>query len=229
MKILIIEDDDPTAAAVARGLEREGFIVERAGNGIDGLWLATESNPDLILLDLMLPGVSGFKVCSKLRSLYDWTPILVVSAKDGEFDQAEALDAGADGYLVKPFSFTVLLAQIRALLRRNGERPVAPDSVGDLTINTRQRRAWRGNREVVLTSRQFDVLEFLVRRAGTVQSKDAILAGVWRHDFDGDPNIVEVYIRRLRQAIDLPFERQTIETVRGAGYRLVDDLTPSPG
>jgi len=170
-----------------------------------------------------LPGKNGYKVCAELREAGNWTPILMLTAKDGDLDQAEALDTGADDYLVKPFSFPLLLARIRALLRRSAHDAPAPVSVGDLRIDPAQRRTWRGEAEVSLTARQFDVLEFLVRRAGQVVPKDEILNGVWRHDFDGDPNIVEVYIRRLRRAIDEPFARHSIETVRGAGYRLVGD------
>lgn len=223
MKILVIEDDERTAQAIARGLGAEGYEVELAHDGTDGLWLATEGSFDLILLDVMLPGSNGFIVCRELRAREIWTPILMLTAKDGEFDIAEALDTGADDYMVKPFSFTVLSARVRALLRRTSAGAPIPVSVGDLRLDTGQRRLWRGDSEVVLPSRQFEVLEFLLRRAGQVQSKTDILAGVWRHDFDGDPNIVEVYIRRLRKAIDEPFDRRSIETIRNAGYRLVDD------
>ncbi|MDH4170256.1 MAG: response regulator transcription factor [Acidimicrobiia bacterium] len=227
MKILIVEDDDTTAEALMRGLSAEGYAVERAANGEDGLWLAAEAAPDLILLDIMMPAKNGFRVCAELREAGDWTPILMLTAKDGEFDETEALDTGADDYLVKPFSFPVLLAHIRALLRRATSDAPVPVSVGDLRIEPGPRRAWRGEVEVPLTTRQFDVLEFLVRRASQVVSKDEILKGVWRHDFDGDPNIVEVYVRRLRRAIDEPFGRHSIETVRGAGYRLVDSDQPA--
>jgi DNA-binding response OmpR family regulator len=147
----------------------------------------------------------------------------MLTAKDGDLDEAEALDTGADDYLTKPFSFAVLIARIRAVLRRAGGRPPIPVEVGDLRIDPAQRRVWRDDVEVELTSRQFDVLEFLVRRDGQVLSKTEILNGVWDYDFEGDPNIVEVYIRRLRAKIDEPFGRQSIETVRGAGYRLVAD------
>ncbi len=223
----MVEDDRKTADAVRRGLEAEGYAVELAHDGIDGLWMATEAAPDLIVLDIMLPGKNGYKICAELREAGNWTPILMLTAKDGDLDQAEALDTGADDYLVKPFSFPLLLARIRALLRRATHDAPAPVSVGDLRIDPAQRRIWRGEAEVSLTARQFDVLEFLVRRAGQVVAKDEILNGVWRHDFDGDPNIVEVYIRRLRCAIDEPFARHSIQTVRGAGYRLVDDETPA--
>jgi len=223
MKILLVEDDQKIAAVVKRGLEAEGFSVEVAFDGKDGLWLATEGSYDLIVLDIMLPGRNGYEICADLREQGDWTPILMLTAKDGDLDEAEGLDTGADDYLTKPFSFAVLTARIRALLRRTTGRNPAPVQAGDLRIDPSQRRAWRGDVEIELTSRQFDVLEFLVRRAGQVLSKREILEGVWAYEFDGDPNIVEVYIRRLRTRIDEPFERHSIETIRGAGYRLVPD------
>lgn len=220
MKILLIEDDKKIATAVKRGLEGEGFSVDVEFDGTDGLWKATEGGFDALIVDLLLPGTNGFKICSSLREGGDWTPILVLTAKDGEQDQTEALDTGADDYLTKPFSFPVLVARLRALLRRTTGSNPTPIRAGDLQIDPGQRRAWRGETEVALTARQFDVLEFLMRRAGQVMSKKDILDGVWEFDFDGDPNIVEVYIRRLRTRIDEPFHRQAIETVRGAGYRL---------
>lgn len=219
MKLLLIEDDKKIATAVKRGLEGEGFSVAVAYNGIDGLWMATEGSYDALIVDIMLPGKNGFRICGELRQAGDWTPILMLTAKDGDLDEAEALDTGADDYLTKPFSFPVLVARLRALLRRVGHEP-APVQAGDLRIDPGMRRVWRGESEIQLTARQFDVLEFLMRRAGQVMSKDDILAGVWDMDFDGDPNIVEVYIRRLRTRIDEPFDRHSIQTVRGAGYRL---------
>ena len=223
MKILLIEDDKKIATIVKRGLEAEGFTVEVTFNGSDGLWLATEGTYDLIILDIMLPGRNGYQVCADLREAGDWTPILMLTAKDGDLDEAEALDTGADDYLTKPFSFAVLIARIRAVLRRAGGRQPIPVEVGDLRIDPGQRRVWRGDVEIGMTARQFDVLEFLVRRVGQVLSKSEILDGVWDYDYEGDPNIVEVYIRRLRARIDEPFGRQSIETVRGAGYRLATD------
>lgn len=223
MKLLLIEDDKKIATAVKRGLEGEGFSVETAFTGIDGLWMATEGAYDALIVDLMLPGRNGFQICSDLREQGNWTPILVLTAKDGDLDEAEALDTGADDYLMKPFSFPVLVARLRALLRRtHGHGPISLQA-GDLRLDPAARTAWRGDVEVSLTARQFQVLEFLMRRAGKVMSKSDILAGVWEYDFDGDPNIVEVYIRRLRTRIDEPFERCAIETVRGAGYRLAAD------
>lgn len=220
--MLVVEDDRRTAEALRRGLEAEGYAVDIASDGDEGLWMATENGADVILLDLMLPGRNGYRVCSELRERGVWTPVLILTAKSGEWDETEALDTGADDFLVKPFSFPVLLARLRALLRRGVVGP-APLAVGDLRLDPRRRQAFRGEHEIVLTARQFDVLEFLVRRAGEVQSKAELLAGVWPHDFDGDPNVVEVYVGRLRRAVDEPFGRTSIETVRGAGYRIVVD------
>ncbi len=223
MKLLLIEDDKKIATAVKRGLEADGFTVEVAFDGVDGLWMATEASYDVLIVDLMLPGKNGFVICKELRDRQIWTPILVLTAKDGDLDEAEALDTGADDYLTKPFSYPVLVAHLRALLRRTtGQNPV-PLSLGDLRIDPGARKAWRGDVEIELTARQFEVLEFLMRRAGQVMSKKEILDGVWQSEFDGDPNIVEVYIARLRTRIDSPFGRSSIETVRGAGYRLAVD------
>ena len=181
MKILLVEDDIKIATAVKRGLDAEGFTVDVAFDGLDGLWLAMEGGYDLILLDIMLPGRNGFQVCADLRARKVWTPIIMLTAKDGDLDEAEALDAGADDYLTKPFSFPVLVARVRSMLRRVGGRtePV-PANAGDLQIDPVGRRVWRGDAEVTLTARQFDVLEFLIRRAGEVVTKQEILNGVWQ-------------------------------------------------
>jgi two-component system, OmpR family, response regulator len=219
MKVLVVEDNKKIAAAVKRGLDAEGFAVEVSFDGDDGLWRATKHHYDLLIMDLRLPGRDGYEICRMLRQQGDWTPILVLTARDGEMDQARALDTGADDYLVKPFSFPLLVAHVRALLRRmSGTAP--PIEVGDLRLDPSRHRCWRGTTEIRLTAREFSVLEFLVRRAGQVSPKFEILRGVWEYDFDGDPNIVEVYIRRLRRKVDEPFGRHDIETVRGAGYRL---------
>jgi DNA-binding response OmpR family regulator len=223
VKLLLVDDDRTLTASLRRGLEAEGFTVDVTHDGTDAVWMASESSYDLVVLDVMLPGRNGFQVCADLRAGDNWTPILMLTAKHGDLDQAEALDTGADDYLTKPFSYAVLVARVRALVRRTALRPPAPVEVGDLRIDPASRRVWRGEHALSLTTRQYQVLEFLVRRAGQVVSKDDILDGVWEHDFDGDPNIVEVYIRRLRAQIDEPFGRHSIETVRGAGYRLIDD------
>ena len=223
MRVLIVEDDKKVAAVVRRGLESEGFGVDIALNGPDGLWMASEGSYDVIVLDIMLPGMNGFKVCATLREAGNWTPILMLTAKDGEYDHAEALDTGADDYLTKPFSFVILRARLRALLRRTGPTPTVECRVGDLTINPITHRCFRGETEIRLTAREFSVLECLMRRAGEIVTKSEILDNVWDFAFDGDPNIVEVYIRHLRRKIDEPFERHSIETIRRAGYRLDPD------
>ena len=220
MKLLLVEDDRKIAAAVRRGLEAEGFQVEVSVDGEDGLWRATEGTYDLLVLDIMLPGRNGFQICADLRAAGDWTPILMLTAKDGDLDEAEALDSGADDYLTKPFSFPVLVARVHALLRRSAGGPPNPVSVGNLRVDPGGRRVWRGDVEISLTAREFEVLHHLVRRQGQVLSKNDILAGVWDYDFDGDPNIVEVYVGRLRRKVDEPFGEQSIQTVRGAGYRI---------
>lgn len=223
MRLLVVEDEVRLAEGLKRGLEAEGFAVDVASNGTDGLWLARENRYAAILLDIMLPGLNGYLVCRALREADDWTPVLMLTAKDGDWDQVEALDTGADDYLTKPFSFAVLVARVRALIRRGaGPRP-AVLSAGDLELDPATRAVRRGDTAVDLTAREFAVLEFLMRRAGEVVSKREILEGVWDFDFDGDPNIVEVYVRHLRNKVDRPFGREGIQTLRGAGYRLAVD------
>ena len=223
MRLLVVEDDHKIAAAVKRGLEREGFAVDVAPDGDDGWWKATEGTYDLIVLDIMLPRRNGFVLCADLRAAGVWTPILMLTAKDGDLDEAEGLDTGADDYLVKPFSFPVLVARVRALLRRSAGRDPVPTTVGSVRIDSVGRRAWSSGVLVDLTRREFDVLEFLARRAGQVVSKDEILSGVWGFDFDGDPNIIEVHVGRLRRKVDEPFGTDHITTLRGLGYRMDGD------
>jgi two-component system, OmpR family, response regulator len=220
MKVLLVDDDERIVASVSRGLTAEGFTVEVETDGVGGLWRATEGSFDAIVLDIMLPGLNGFLVCRQLRAAGNWTPILMLTAKDGELDEAEALDTGADDYLVKPFSFTVLVARLHALMRRSGSRDPAPITLGNLTVDPRSRRTWVNEREVATTSREFEVLHYLMHRSGQALSKRQIIEGVWHDDFDGDPNIVEVYIGRLRRKLESQMSTAKITTIRGAGYRL---------
>jgi two-component system OmpR family response regulator len=223
MRVLVVEDEKQLAAGLRDGLEAEGFAVDLAHDGNDGLWMAREHPYDAIVLDILLPGMNGFRVCAALREEGIWTPILMLTAKDGELDEAEALDTGADDYLTKPFSSVVLVARLRALMRRGaGERPPVLEA-GDLGFDPATRRAWRGDAVLELTAREMALLEFLLRRRGEVVSKQTILDHVWDRDIEGDPNIVEVYIRRLRNKLDRPFGRASIGTLRGVGYRLAAD------
>jgi two-component system, OmpR family, response regulator len=223
MRVLVIEDERAIAAGLRAGLEADGFAVDVAGNGVDGLWSAQENAYDVIVLDLMLPGMDGHEVCRRLRAAGIWTPILVLTARDEEEQEIAALDTGADDYLTKPFSHAVLLARLRSLMRRGGAERPAVLTAGDLRLDPAAKRAWRGDVEVALTVRELAVLELMLRRSGEVLSKRDILAHVWGDDFEGDSNIVEVYVRHLRNKLDRPFHRDSIETVRGSGYRVAPD------
>ena len=223
MRILVVEDERSLAEALKSGLEEEGFAVDVAFDGEQGLWMASELTYDAIVLDIMLPKVNGYQVCSRLRDVGNWTPILMLTAKGGEFDEAEAFDTGADDYVAKPFSYVVLLAHLRALVRRGSRERPAMLVVGDLELDPAARLVRRGSRLVELTSKEFAVLEFLARRAGEVVSKSDVLEHVWDFAYDGDVNVVEVHVSNLRAKIDKPFRRRSIQTVRGAGYRLVPD------
>ena len=223
MRVLLVEDEPRLAEMVRVGLVSEGFVVEVAPDGAEGLWRGTEGEFDVIVLDIMLPKLSGYDVLRTLRERDVWTPVLMLTAKDGEYDQADAFDFGADDYLTKPFSFVVLTARLRALQRRGApERPTVL-TAGDLSLDPARHRAARGDTVLTLTPREYGVLEFLLRNKGTVLSKAQILAAVWDAHYDGDDNIVEVYIGYLRRKIDTPFGRQAIETMRGMGYRLLAD------
>jgi DNA-binding response OmpR family regulator len=220
MRVLIVDDERPLAETIRRGLTDEGFVVEVSHNGEDAIWSATEKRFDAIVLDIMLPKGNGYQVLAELRRREVWTPVLMLTAKDGDYDQIDAFDLGADDYLTKPFSFNVLVARLRALIRRGGpERPVIL-TCGDLSLDPVRRRVEREGREISLTPREYGLLEFLMRHRGDIVTKSEILDSVWDPAFEGDPNVVEVYIRYLRRKIDTPFGRRAIETVRGMGYRL---------
>jgi two-component system OmpR family response regulator len=220
MRALVVEDGSKMAALLRRGLQEEGFAVDVAGNGEDGAWFGTENDYDVILLDVMLPDVDGFEVCRRLRAADRWAPILMLTARDGVQDRVAGLDAGADDYLTKPFSFDELFARVRALLRRGpSERPPVL-ATGDLVLDPATRRVSRGNEEIDLTPKEFALLELFLRHPGEALSRTRILEHVWDFAYDGDSNVVDVYVRYLREKVDRPFGRRSIETVRGVGYRL---------
>ncbi|MFI6602591.1 response regulator transcription factor [Nonomuraea sp. NPDC050536] len=222
MRVLVVEDERRMAAALQRGLQAEGFAVDLAHDGEQGLHQARQGDYDVVVLDIMLPRLSGYNVCKQLRAEENWVPILMLSAKDGEYDMADGLDLGADDYLTKPFSYVVLVARLRALLRRDSGRRPAVLTAGDLTLDPARRKVERTGSPVELTPREFALLEFLMRRRDEVVSKAEILEHVW-DTFDTDPNVVEVYVGYLRRKIDTPFSRNALQTVRGAGYRLAGD------
>ncbi|WP_245852768.1 response regulator transcription factor [Blastococcus aggregatus] len=215
-----MEDEVRLAENVRRGLSAEGFVVDVVHNGTDGLFNAEVNSYDVVVLDIMLPGLNGYEVCRRMRASGVWTPVLMLTAKDGEYDQTDAFDLGADDYLTKPFSFLVLVARLRALIRRGAPVRPAVLAAGDLTLDPATRTVRRAEEEITLTPREFGLLHFLMRHRGDVVSKPDILESVWDANYEGDDNVVEVYIGYLRRKIDQPFGRHAIETIRGAGYRL---------
>ncbi|MEV6930031.1 response regulator transcription factor [Dactylosporangium sp. NPDC051485] len=216
MRLLVVEDEMRMAHALQRGLQAEGFAVDVAGDGPNGLEMARHGGYDAVILDIMLPGLSGYRVVQTLRAEKNWVPVLMLSAKDGEYDQADGLDCGADDYLTKPFSYVVLVARLRALLRRGAPERPSVLTVGDLTLDPARRRVTSGGDEIVLTAREYALLEYLMRRPGQVVSKTELLDHVWDASVDTAPNAVEVYVGYLRRKLG----RDLLETVRGAGYRL---------
>jgi DNA-binding response OmpR family regulator len=220
VRILVVEDEVRLAQALQRGLRAEGFAVDVALDGEDGLYRARETAYDAVVLDVMLPKLSGYRVCQALRAEQNWVPVLMLSAKDGEYDQADGLDVGADDYLTKPFSYVVLVARLRALLRRGTSARPAVLEAGDLSLDPAVHSVFRAGEEIVLTPREFALLEMFMRHPDRVLSKTEILEHVWDANYDGDPNVVEVYVGYLRRKIDKPFGRRALQTVRGAGYRL---------
>ena len=228
MRVLVVEDEKRLAAGLRKGLEAEGFAVDVALDGSDGLWMAREHPYDAIVLDILLPGTNGYKLCATLRQEGVWTPILMLTAKGGEWDEVEALDTGADDYLTKPFAYAVLVARLRALLRRGArQRPVVLEA-GDLRLDPAARRTWRGEVELELTSRELALLEFLLHRRGEVVSKREVLEHVWDYDFEGDVSAVETYVSYLRRKLNDHAPR-LIHTVRGFGYSLRAPETGAPG
>jgi two-component system OmpR family response regulator len=220
MKVLIVEDEPLLASTLAVGLRAEGCVVVEASNGVDGLSHAVENDFDVIVLDIMLPGLNGYEVLRRMRTRDVWTPVLMLTAKDGEYDQTDAFDLGADDYMTKPFSFIVLVARLRALVRRSAPQPPAVLTAGTLTLDPSRRMVQRGADPISLTPREYGLLEFLMRHKDTVVTKTEILQNVWDAHYAGADNVVEVYIGYVRRKIDVPFGTSTIGTVRGAGYRL---------
>jgi two-component system OmpR family response regulator len=228
VRVLVVEDEPKMAGLIRRGLREEGLTVDVAGRGEDALWMAGGSEYDAIVLDVMLPGIDGFESCRRLRAEGVWTPVLMLTARDAVDDRVAGLDSGADDYLVKPFSFAELLARLRALARRGGvERPTVIE-VGDLRLDPATRRVWRAGEEVGLSTKEFALLETFMRRPGQVLSRLQLLEHAWEYDYENRSNVVDVYIRYLREKIDRPFEADSIETVRGVGYRLRDPAEARP-
>jgi two-component system, OmpR family, response regulator len=220
MRVLVVEDEVKMAGLLKRGLEEEGYAVDVAGTGSEAVWLGTENPYDAIVLDIMLPDVDGLEVCRQLRSGGRWAPVLMLTARDAVPDRVAGLDSGADDYLTKPFSFTELFARLRALMRRGaGERPAVLQA-GDLSLDPATRKVARGNRAIDLTAKEFALLEYFLRHPGEVLTRSRIIEHVWDFAYEGDSNVVDVYVRYLREKIDRPFGRDSIETVRGTGYRL---------
>jgi len=220
---LVVEDEVRLAEALQMGLQAEGFTADVAHDGEQGLHLAVERPYDAVVLDVMLPKLNGYRVCQRLRAAGNWVPVLMLSAKDGEYDQAEGLDVGADDYMVKPFSYVVLVARLRALIRRGAPARPAVLLAGDLGLDPAKHEVRRGGQPIELTPREFALLEYLMRRRDEVVAKQDILEHVWDAHYDGDPNVVEVYVGYLRRKVDAPFGRHSLQTIRGAGYRLTGD------
>jgi two-component system OmpR family response regulator len=223
VRALIVEDELRMASLIRRGLAKEGLAVDVANSGEDALWMAQSSKYDVIVLDVMLPGISGFETCRRLRTSGVWAPVLMLTARDSVDDRVTGLDTGADDYLVKPFAFAELLARLRALSRRgDGERPAVLE-VGDLRLDPATQRVWRGSSEIQVSTKEFALLETFMRRPDEVLSRYDLLEHAWDFAYENRSNIIDVYMRHLRRKIDEPFGRRSLETVRGAGYRLRAD------
>jgi len=220
MRVLVVEDEARMARLLKRGLDEEGHAVDVAANGPDGLWMATENDYAAIVLDLMLPGFDGVELCRRLRAQGIWVPVLMLTARDAVGDRVRGLDAGADDYLVKPFSLLELAARLRALARRDDRARPTVLSVGDLSLDPATKQAWRGASELQLSPKEFSLLELLLRHPGSVLTRSQIIESVWDFAYDAGSNVVDQYVAYLRRKVDMPFGRHDIETVRGMGYRL---------
>jgi two-component system, OmpR family, response regulator len=223
MRVLVVEDEPKMAGLVKRGLEEEGIAVDISARGEDAVWMAGSTEYDVVVLDVMLPGLDGFEVCRRLRADEVWTPVLMLTARDAVEDRVAGLDGGADDYLTKPFSFAELSARLRALVRRGQKERPAVLEVGDLRLDPATRQAWRGERRVELSTKEFALLEAFMRRPGEVLSRLELLEHAWDFGYENRSNVIDVYVRYLREKVDRPFGVKSIETVRGAGYRLRQD------
>ncbi len=223
VRILIVEDEVKMAGLLRRGLREEGLAADVARTGDDALWMARATEYDAIVLDVMVPGTDGFEVCRRLREAGTWSPVLMLTARDGVEDRVTGLDAGADDYLTKPFSFAELLARLRALARRPPLARPATVELDDLRLDPATRQVWRGEEEISLSAKEFALLETFMRRPGEVLSRYQLLEHCWDYGYENRSNVVDVYVRYLREKIDRPFGRRSIETVRGVGYRLRRD------
>jgi two-component system OmpR family response regulator len=220
MRILIVEDEIKMACLIRRGLREDGLAADVTGRGEDAIWMACATQYDVIVLDVMLPGIDGFETCRRLRAEGVWTPVLMLTARDGVEDRVAGLDGGADDYLAKPFSFAELLARLRALARRGAVERPSQLTVGDLRLDPATRQVWREATEIFLSAKEFAILETFMRRPGDVLSRYQLLEHAWDYEYENRSNVVDVYVRYLREKVDRPFHKQSIETVRGAGYRL---------
>jgi two-component system OmpR family response regulator len=221
----VVEDKVKLATLLSRGLRKEGLSADVSTTGEDAIWMAAATPYDAVILDVMLPGIDGFETCRRLRSEGVWAPVLMLTARQSIDDRVAGLDSGADDYLTKPFSLRELLARLRALMRRGAAERPAVLAVGDLQLDPASRRVWRGEAEISLSHKEFALLEALMRRAGQVLSRLDLLEAAWDQSYENRSNIVDAYVRRLRKKIDRPFRAQTLETVRGAGYRLREDAS----
>jgi two-component system OmpR family response regulator len=220
MRVLIVEDEVKMASLIRRGLQEDGLAADVAGNGEDALWMAGSTEYDAIVLDVMLPGIDGFETCRRLRGDGVWSPVLMLTARDATEDRVAGLDGGADDYLSKPFSFAELLARLRALARRGSVERPSVLAVGDLRLDPATHQVWRGDTEIYLSTKEFAMLETFMRRPDEVLSRYQLLEHAWDYEYENRSNVVDVYVRYLREKVDRPFDVESIETVRGTGYRM---------
>ncbi len=228
MRVLVVEDSPKMASLLRRGLTEQGYVVDIVSNGVDAVWVATEESFDAIVLDVVLPDIDGFEVCLRLRRADRWAPLLMLTARDDISDRVRGLDAGADDYLTKPFAFEELFARVRSLVRRGPHERSPVLEVGDLALDPAEHSVRRGSEPVQLTPKEFALLQYFMQHPGEALSRTRLLEHVWDFAWDGDPNLVDVYVGYLRQKIDRPFGRSSLETIRGIGFRLRNEIADAP-